>query len=45
MIREVHGHSPKNTEANDGVAFAMTGVTEETGIKNKKGQKEKQYVL
>jgi len=27
----VYGHNPKYTEANDGVAFAMTGTTEDTG--------------
>jgi len=29
----VYGHNPKYTEANDGVALAMTGTTEETGAR------------
>jgi len=34
----MYRHNPKYTEANDGVAFTMTGNTKETGTK--KGQEE-----
>ena len=36
----VYGHNPKYAEANEGVAFAMTGTTEDTGTKNKKDKKK-----
>jgi len=37
----VYGHNPKYTEANNGVAFSMTGNTEDTGTKKKKDKKDR----
>ena len=36
----MYGHNPKYTEANDGVIFATTVNTEDTGTKNKKDKKK-----
>jgi len=36
----VYGHNPKHTEANDGVAFATTGNTNEAEKKSKKDRKK-----
>jgi len=39
-VADVYGNRPKYTKANDGVAFAMTGTTEYTGIKTKKKERK-----
>jgi hypothetical protein len=36
--QNVYGNSPKFTEANDGIAFATTGTTDDASAKNKKKQ-------
>jgi len=36
----MYGHNPKHTEANDGVAFATTGNTNEAEKKSKKDRKK-----
>ena len=36
--QNVYGNSPKLMEANDGIAFAMTGTTDDMSTKNKKMQ-------